>query len=104
MKACRVRMGRVRSLTYRMAAEPIPLSWPDPSEKILKSALSIASNFMESSLLLSILVEYLLLLLVRDTAGWMVSSLAFLSPNCFRSLSKGPGNFDGFLRLAFRTI
>ena len=44
---------------YKIAADPIPLFWPDPLEKILKSAMLLASDLIDFSLVGFILTMYL---------------------------------------------
>ena len=83
-KACRVLRGQTLPFLYIMAAAPIPLSSPDPSEKTLKSALSVDSELIESSLVASIKVKKFAVLLIV-TAGWIVSNLDCLSFKSSRS-------------------
>ena len=67
-KACRDLTGRILPFSYIIAAAPIPLSSPEPSEKTLKSASSVDSDLIEFSLVESIMVEKFIVLFIV-TAG-----------------------------------
>ena len=83
-KACNVLSWFDLPFLYSIAAEPIPLLTPEPSKKILKSALSCFSASIDSFLDDAIVVEYLAAEVI-EVAGLIVSIVMLLRLNHFRS-------------------
>ena len=80
---------------YSIVAEPIPLLCPEPSEKILRSALSCFSASIDSFFDNAIVVEYLVTEHVIEVARLIVLIVMLLRLNCFRSELIGMRCFVG---------
>ena len=84
-KACSVLSWLDLPFLYNIAADLILLLCPEPSEKILKSALSCFSASIDSFLDNAIVVEYLVAECLIEATRLIVSIVMLLRMNGFRS-------------------